>query len=118
MGLADDGYMDEDMEEGPGEGEGPMEGEGRTWEGGADGGSIIELDGGGFELGACCCNREVVHMVVKYKEWRSTAVRPSSWFLGSWVQAVGKASQLGRECRQYFGGCPAQTPSVQLHKEI
>lgn len=62
MGLAEEGYMDEGIEEGPGEGEGPMEGEGRTWEGGADGGSINALDRGGLEPGPCCCNREVPHM--------------------------------------------------------
>lgn len=53
MGLAEEGYMDEGIEEGPGEGEGPMEGEGRTWEGGADGGSINALDRGGLEPGPC-----------------------------------------------------------------
>lgn len=47
------------MEEGPGEE--PTEGEGRMREGGAEGGSINPLDGGGFEEGACCCNRIVLH---------------------------------------------------------
>lgn len=54
MGLAEEGYMDEDMEEGPGEGVGTpgMEGEGRMCDGGAEGGGISAL-AGGFEVGVC-----------------------------------------------------------------
>lgn len=58
MGLAEEGYIEEEEEEGEDidggpPGVGPMEGEGRMlpWEGGADGGSINALDGG-FEPGA------------------------------------------------------------------
>lgn len=56
MGLAEEGYMDEDMEEGPGEGVGTpgMEGEGRMCDGGAEGGGISAL-AGGFEVGVCSC---------------------------------------------------------------
>lgn len=52
MGLADDGYIEEDKEEGPGVGP-PTDGEGRMWEGGADGGSINPLLRGFAEPGFC-----------------------------------------------------------------
>ncbi len=49
MGLAEEGYIDEDMEE-----DGPLiEGDGRTWDGGTEGGGIREMEGG-LEPGVCC----------------------------------------------------------------
>ena len=64
MGLAEGGYMEEEEEEGPEEDgpdedeerdEGPAgEGDGRTWEGGADGGRMNMLTEGLLDPGVCC----------------------------------------------------------------
>lgn len=56
MGLADDGYIEEDEEEGPG----PTSTE---WEGGADGGSINPLLRGFAEPGFCCWRYRNNHFI-------------------------------------------------------
>ena len=68
IGLADDGYIEEDEEEEEeeeeeGPGVGPTDGEGRIWEGGADGGSISPLLRGFAEPGFCCWRYKNNHFI-------------------------------------------------------